>query len=72
MARSFRVDVETCPSCGGRMKLVALVQEKKDAERFLRGLGEPTDVAPRAPARAPPFYRSAVIRRLTSGDIAAA
>jgi len=72
MARSFRVDVETCPSCGGRMKLVALVQEKKNAARFLRGLGEPTDVAPRAPARAPPFYRSAVIRRLTSGDIAAA
>jgi hypothetical protein len=72
MARTFKVDVEQCPRCEGRMKLVALVQEKKSVERFLRRLGEPTDVPERASARAPPYYRSAVIRRLTSGDIAAA
>jgi hypothetical protein len=72
MARTFKVDVEKCPRCEGRMKLVALVQEKKSVERFLRRLGEPTDVPERASARAPPYYRSAVIRRLTSGDIAAA
>ena len=54
------------------MKLVALVQEKKNIERFLRRLGEPVEVPERASARAPPYYRSAIIRRLTSGDIAAA
>ena len=68
MARSFQVDVEKCPTCGGRMKLVTLVQETNNVERFLRHLGEPTDVAPRAPARDPPYFRSPVIRRLTSGD----
>ncbi len=72
MARTFKVDVEKCPRCGERMKLVALVQEKNSVERFLRRLGELFDVPERASARAPPYYRSAIVRRLTSGDIAAA
>jgi hypothetical protein len=72
MARTFQMDVEKCPACGARMQLVALVQEKDSVDRFLRRLGESTDVPPRAPARDPPFYKSAVIRRLTSGDLAVA
>jgi hypothetical protein len=72
MARTFQTDLTVCPSCGGRLKLVALVQEKEGVARFLRRLGEPSDVPPRAPARAPPYYRSAVIRRLTTGDLAVA
>jgi hypothetical protein len=72
MARTFGADVEKCPRCGEHMKLVALVQEKKNVVRFLRRLGEPSDVPERASARAPPYYRSPIIRRLTSGDIAAA
>jgi len=72
MARSFQIDVEKCPSCGRRMKLVALVQDKDGVARFLERLGEPTDPPARAPARDPPSYRSAVIRRLTSGDLAVA
>jgi putative transposase len=72
MARSFELDVTVCPSCGGHMKLVALVKDNDSVARFLRNLGEPTDVPPRAAARAPPFYKSAVIRRLTSGDLAVA
>ena len=38
MARSFALDVEKCPKCEGRMKLVALVQDPKSAARFLRHL----------------------------------
>lgn len=72
MARSFQVDVTVCPSCGGRMKLVALVQDKEGVARFLRRLGEPADVPPRPAARAPPYSRSAVIRRLTTDDLAVA
>jgi hypothetical protein len=72
LARSFELDVTTCAACGGRMKLVALVKDNDGVARFLRKLGEPTEVPPRAPARGPPYYRSAVIRRLTSGDVAVA
>ena len=38
LERTFALDVETCPSCQGRMKLVALVQEPKAVARFLRHL----------------------------------
>jgi hypothetical protein len=53
------------------MKLVSLVQEPDNIARFLRGLGLPHEPPPRAPARAPPYYGSPVIRRLTAGHIAA-
>ncbi len=71
MARTFAVDVQKCPKCEGRMKLVAMVQEPRGIRRFLEGLGEPHDVPPRAPARAPPYYRSAVIRRIAGAIVAA-
>ena len=35
-------------------------------------LGEPHEPPVRAPARAPPYYKTALIRRLTLGDFAAA
>jgi hypothetical protein len=56
-------DVETCPRCGGRLRLLALVTQPKNVERFLRHLGEQTEPPPRAPARAPPFWHSPVLRR---------
>ena len=72
MARSFDLDVKKCTSCGARMKLVALVQEKESLARFMKMLGEPIDAPPRAPARDPPYYRSAVVRRLLAGNLAVA
>ena len=72
MARSFELDVTVCPSCGGRLKLVALVQEPDRVARLLRSLGEPAEAPARAPPRPPPYYRSPVIRRLTGTDLAVA
>jgi hypothetical protein len=72
MARTFQTDVTVCASCGGRLKLVALVKERDNITRFLQSLGEPTDTPARAPPRPAPYYRSPVIRRLTGHDIAVA
>jgi hypothetical protein len=63
LKRTFGIDVETCPRCGGRMRLLALITEPPNVARFLRHLGEPTEPPPRAPARAPPFTQSRVQRR---------
>lgn len=71
MARTFAVDVEQCPKCQCRMKLIALVQEPKSIARFLRHVGEPYAPPARAPPRPPPYYKTAVIRRLNLGDHAA-
>jgi hypothetical protein len=45
------------------MRLLALITDPSNAARFLRHLGEPTEAPKRAPARAPPYWRSRVLRR---------
>ena len=49
MRRRLNLDVETCPRCGGKMKLIALVQDAENIARYLRHLGLPTEVPPMAP-----------------------
>ena len=48
--RSFGFDVLACPSCGGRLRLIALIKEASVIQRILGHLGLPTEVPePRAP-----------------------
>jgi len=61
--RTFKIDVEHCGKCGGRMKLRALVITADGIRRYLRWLGEPTEPPVLAPARGPPFFQSRAIRR---------
>jgi hypothetical protein len=56
-------DVEHCASCGAHMELHALVMSTSGIERYLRWLGESVAPPTLAPARAPPFFESQVIRR---------
>jgi hypothetical protein len=71
LKRTFGFDVLTCPCCSGRMKLLALVTEPTSVARYLRGIGEPTDVPKRTPARGPPYWASRVLRR-GAGSVEAA
>lgn len=43
MRRSFAFDVLACPSCGGRFRLVALIERREVVQRVLRHLGLPAD-----------------------------
>jgi hypothetical protein len=63
LRRTFAVDVETCPRCGGRMRLLAVITDPQSVARLLRHRGEPTEPLTRAPARAPPYFKSHVVRR---------
>ncbi len=54
MRRTFGVDVLACPRCGGRLRLVALIEQASVVQRILRHLGLPTEVPESRPARAPP------------------
>jgi hypothetical protein len=63
MKRTFEIDVEQCPNCGGRLKLRSLVIEAHNIERLLRYLGEPLEPPKRAPARDPPYFKTQVLRR---------
>jgi hypothetical protein len=54
MQRTFGFDVLACPRCGGRLRLVALIEQASVVQRILRHLGLPTEVPEPRPARAPP------------------
>lgn len=54
MRRTFGFDVLACPRCGGRLRLVALIEEAAVIDRILRHVGVPTEVPTPRPARAPP------------------
>ena len=69
-SRTFAIDVLECPTCKGRMKLVAMVTEPREHHPIPRRLGEPTDVPTRSPSRGPPYWKSTVLRRKALGDIA--
>ena len=63
LRRTFAIDLETCTRCGGRTKIIALVKDPDGIARFLRHLGEPTEPPALSPARAPPYFKSRVLRR---------
>jgi len=63
LMQKLGIDVETCPRCGGKMKVIALVRDPQGIARYLRHLGLPTEEPSMAPARGPPFWQSRVLRR---------
>ena len=56
MRRSLGLDVLACPRCGGRLTLIALIEDPAVIVRFLWHLGLPTDIPEAQPARAPPLH----------------
>lgn len=55
LRRVFLFDILSCPDCGGRLRLVATIQERAVVEKILLHLGLPGAVPSPAPARSPPW-----------------
>ncbi|OFV89694.1 MAG: hypothetical protein A3H95_14420 [Acidobacteria bacterium RIFCSPLOWO2_02_FULL_64_15] len=55
MSRTFGFDVLACPRCGGRLRLVALIEQAAVIERILHHLDLPAEIPAPRPARAPPL-----------------
>ncbi len=51
LKRIFDIDIEHCPNCGGRIKIIAAIEDPPVIVRILAHLGLPTRAPPRAPAR---------------------
>jgi hypothetical protein len=51
LRRVWRVDVLTCPRCGGDIRVVAVIDDEPVVARILRHLGYPTTAPPRGPPR---------------------
>jgi hypothetical protein len=54
MRRTFGCDVLACSRCGGRLRLIALIDHVPVIQKILGHLGLPSEVPKPAPARAPP------------------
>jgi hypothetical protein len=55
MRRSVGFDVLACPRCGGRLELIALIEDPRVIRRILNHLGLPADVPATRPARSSPL-----------------
>lgn len=55
MRRTFGVDVLACPRCGGRLRLVALIEQASVIQGILRHLGLRIEPPEPRPAGAPPL-----------------
>ena len=55
MRRAFETDVLACPSCGGRMVLLATIMDPAVIHRILTHLGLSLDNGDPSPGRAPPW-----------------
>lgn len=54
LARVFNIDVETCIKCGGKMKIIAAIEDPKVIRKILEHMGLATKPPPLHPARGPP------------------
>ena len=52
LRRTFEIDVLACPDCGGRLRLLATIEDPELIAKILRHLELPEDAPEPAPARA--------------------
>ena len=55
MARTCEFDVLARPRCGGRLRLIALIEEAAVVDQILMPVGVPTQIPAPRPAGAPPL-----------------
>jgi hypothetical protein len=57
LKRVFNIDIETCKTCGGRVKIIACIEDPLVIEKILTHLGRKDAsgaARPLPPCRAPP------------------
>ena len=55
LKRVFKMDVETCHACGGKMRMIAAILERKVIRQILTHLKLPREIPQVAPVRSPPW-----------------
>ena len=59
LKRVFDLDVERCGQCGGKMRIIAAIEDPAVIERILTHLGLSAQPPPRAPARRVELFQAA-------------
>ena len=58
LKRVFGFDIETCPHCQGKLKIIAAIEDPPIIVKKLKHLGLPAGAPPRAPANYSTFFDS--------------
>ena len=58
LRRVFNLDMECCPNCGGKVKVVAAIEEPGVIKKILTYLGLSPHPPPKSPARYDPYSES--------------
>lgn len=58
LKRVFRIDAETCPACGGAVRIIACIEALAVTDRILTHLGEKDLPGLWPQSRAPPVERT--------------
>ena len=56
LKRVFNIDIETCPHCQGKMKIIAAIEDPPTIVKILNHLGLPARAPPRASANYASFF----------------
>jgi hypothetical protein len=67
LERGFSLDVLRCPTCGGGMKLLALVTDLAQVRRFLRGIASPPSRSRGSRREGPLWTHYVLLRTVLSG-----
>ncbi len=59
LKRVFDIDIERCQACGGKLKIIAVIEEPALIERILTHLGLSAQPPPRTPARRVDIFQAA-------------
>jgi hypothetical protein len=59
LKRVFDIDIEHCPQCRGRLKIIAAIEEPAVIAKILTHLGLPARAPPRTPARRVDLFQAA-------------
>ena len=59
LKRVFDIDIEQCPRCGARLKIIAAIVDPQLIVKILTHLGLPARAPPRAAARPLPLFQAA-------------
>jgi hypothetical protein len=59
LKRVLDIDIEHCPQCGGRLKIIAAIEEPAVIAKILTHLGLPARAPPRTPARRVDLFQAA-------------
>jgi hypothetical protein len=59
LKRVFQIDIERCPHCGGRLKIIAAIEDPTVIVGILTHLRLPARAPPRSPARRMPLFQAA-------------